>query len=421
MKYIIHVDGDAFFASCEISRRPDLKGKPVVVGEERGIVSAYTYEAKALGIGRAMPIFELKKNFPQVTILPAHFELYEGYQRKLTSLLRRYMPVVETYSIDECFAEMEFSEEEIQAGRHEEWLKQMKSFIQESLGITLSFGLAKTKTLAKVASKIKKPDGCTVFIDEAYIKETLSKLLIGSIWGIGNETSKALVSHNILTAGQFTEKTLAWVEQHFSEPVVHTWYELNGHVQNEVSSKREDRKSIQSTRSLSYKTQDRELLFSELSRNVELACAQLVASGQYTDRVHVFYRCVTEFSKYRKSIAISLGAFTQDPSYVLRHVKLHEPELYDRSLFFKSTGITLSNLRRENLVQHDLFGKQIDQSADEAHLKTISELQHKFGSWSLMRASSLKSVQLRTKDSAKRDSRDSYEYGLPLTYMGEVS
>ena len=70
---ILHVDGDAFFAMCEVSRRPDLRGKPVVVGRERGIVTAATYEAKALGISRATPIHEVRSSYPQVTILPSDF------------------------------------------------------------------------------------------------------------------------------------------------------------------------------------------------------------------------------------------------------------------------------------------------------------------------------------------------------------
>src|SRR3989338_9935236 len=102
MSYILHIDGDAFFASCEISRRPDLKGKPVVVGEERGIACALTYEAKALGVYREMPIFKIRQEYPQVAVLSSHFELYEKYRENLVQILRENLPLVESYSIDEC-------------------------------------------------------------------------------------------------------------------------------------------------------------------------------------------------------------------------------------------------------------------------------------------------------------------------------
>ena len=103
---VLHVDGDGFFASCEISRRPDLKGKPVVVGEERGIASAMSYEAKRLGVTRGMPIFKVRQEFPQVTILSSHFELYEQFASALYSILTKHFANVEWYSIDECFAEV---------------------------------------------------------------------------------------------------------------------------------------------------------------------------------------------------------------------------------------------------------------------------------------------------------------------------
>src|SRR5690349_5632731 len=102
--WILHIDGDGFFAYCEIARFPHLRGKPVVVGEDRGIACAMTYEAKRLGITRGMPIFKIRKEFPQVTILSSHFELYEHYARMLFGLLEPQVAVLERYSIDECFA-----------------------------------------------------------------------------------------------------------------------------------------------------------------------------------------------------------------------------------------------------------------------------------------------------------------------------
>lgn len=101
---ILHVDGDNFFVACEVARFPHLKGKPVIVGEERGIASAMSYEAKKLGVHRGMPVFEIRKQFPQVIILPSHFELYEQYALKLYQVLCKYSDTVERYSIDECFA-----------------------------------------------------------------------------------------------------------------------------------------------------------------------------------------------------------------------------------------------------------------------------------------------------------------------------
>ena len=102
---IVHIDGDAFFASCEQSRDPSLKGKPVITGKERGIAASLSYEAKALGVKRGMSLWEIKKICPDVIILPSDYETYSLLSKRLYSIVRRYTPTVEEYGIDECFKE----------------------------------------------------------------------------------------------------------------------------------------------------------------------------------------------------------------------------------------------------------------------------------------------------------------------------
>src|SRR6266550_3267203 len=103
---ILHVDGDSFFAACEIARDPRLKGKPVVTGKERGIVSACTYDLKARGIKRGMTLVEVRKIAPDAIILPSDYETYSLFSNRMYEIVRRYTPTVEEYSIDECFADL---------------------------------------------------------------------------------------------------------------------------------------------------------------------------------------------------------------------------------------------------------------------------------------------------------------------------
>src|SRR3990167_8361555 len=105
-KVIFHMDGDAFFVACEVAKNPKLRGLPVVTGEERGIASALSYEAKALGLKRGDPIFRIKKNYPTVLVLPGDYKSYAEYSRKMFDIVRRYADDVEEYSIDECFADL---------------------------------------------------------------------------------------------------------------------------------------------------------------------------------------------------------------------------------------------------------------------------------------------------------------------------
>mgnify|MGYP003394991946 FL=1 len=105
-KVVFHMDGDAFFVACEVAKNPKLRGLPVVTGEERGIVSALSYEAKALGVVRGMPIFTLKKKFPKVLVLPGDYAFYAKLSQSMFDIVRRYADEVEEYSIDECFADL---------------------------------------------------------------------------------------------------------------------------------------------------------------------------------------------------------------------------------------------------------------------------------------------------------------------------
>ena len=103
---IMHIDGDSFFASVEIARDPRLRGKPVITGKERGIVSACTPDVKKRGVTRGMKLGEARKLCPDAIILPSDYETYSIFSERMYEIVRRYTPMVEEYSIDECFADI---------------------------------------------------------------------------------------------------------------------------------------------------------------------------------------------------------------------------------------------------------------------------------------------------------------------------
>lgn len=414
-EYILHIDGDAFFASCEVARRPDLKGKPVVVGQERGIASAYTYEAKRLGISRGMPIFQIRREFPDVTVLSSHFELYQEYHDNAVRILERYLPVVESYSIDECFAVLpEMDETAIPV-----FIKKIKDEMIRSLGVTFSFGVANTKTLAKTASKRNKPDGLTVILDGASRNTLLKETKIESVWGIGWKTQARLLARGIRTAHDFISMKREVIERHFAEPILNIWLELQGIQIRNVSDTHEDKKSIQATRMLIQPTTDTAKLYSELSRNIEIACEELRALGLYTNAVSFFYR-LADGKKERLYGSARLPVFTQDPTVITRAIESELHGIYRPGCRYKATGIGVFNLRRNNAIQEDLFGIQKTDLEGKQHLKIIDRINRKFGAWSVMHAASLHSIREREQDHMERSRHDTYEYGLPLPFMGEV-
>ena len=182
-RVIFHMDGDAFFVGVEVAKNPKLKGLPVVTGSERGIASAFSYEAKALGITRAMPIFRIKKEFPEVIVLPGDYKSYAKYSSMMFDIVRRYADDVEEYSIDECFADLTGIDKPLKMS-YLQIAERIKKEVNEELGLSVTIGMAPTKVLAKVASKWVKPNGLTVIT-----KETSSQFLVGTaidkIWGIG--------------------------------------------------------------------------------------------------------------------------------------------------------------------------------------------------------------------------------------------
>ncbi|MBF0559158.1 MAG: DNA polymerase IV, partial [Nitrospirae bacterium] len=201
---ILHIDADAFFASCEQAIHPELKGRPVITGKERGIVAAASYEAKARGVKRGMRLFEVKKVCPDVVILPSDYETYSLFSLRMFEILKRFSPDVEEYSIDEAFVDLTGLRRSFH-GPYEIIAGQMQRTVQTELGITVSVGVSLSKVLAKIGSKHRKPHGLTM-IPGGDIHLYLDRLHVENVWGIGRNTAAFLGKFGITTALQFARK-----------------------------------------------------------------------------------------------------------------------------------------------------------------------------------------------------------------------
>lgn len=187
---ILHVDMDAFFAAIEQLRRPELRGKPVVVGgdgdpRKRGVVSTASYEARKYGIHSAMPLRRALRACPQAVFLPVDFSIYREFSGKLMRLLREYSALVEPMSLDEAFVDISTAEDPTELAR------EIKERIYTELGLTASVGVGPNKLIAKIASNMHKPDGLTI-IREDEIGERLSNLPATVLWGVGPKTAARL-------------------------------------------------------------------------------------------------------------------------------------------------------------------------------------------------------------------------------------
>src|SRR5512146_3369704 len=144
---ILHLDADAFFASCEQAIHPELRGRPVITGKERGIVAAASYEAKARGVSRGVRLSEVKKICPDAVILPSDYETYSLFSVRMFEILRRFSPAVEEYSIDEAFVALTGVRRRFH-GPYEEIAAKMQLAIRQELDISVSVGVSLSKVLA---------------------------------------------------------------------------------------------------------------------------------------------------------------------------------------------------------------------------------------------------------------------------------
>ncbi|MDD4789049.1 MAG: DNA polymerase IV, partial [Pirellulales bacterium] len=160
---ILHVDMDAFYASVEQRDRPELGGRPVIVGgipRERGVVAAASYEARRFGVHSAMPAATAVRLCPQGVFLRPRIDHYAAISGQIQEIFRRFTPLVEPLSLDEAFLDVRGSVRLF--GSEEEIARRIKSVIREELRLVASVGVAPNKFLAKIASDLEKPDGLVV-------------------------------------------------------------------------------------------------------------------------------------------------------------------------------------------------------------------------------------------------------------------
>ena len=268
---ILHLDADAFFASCEQAVHPELRGKPVIAGKERGIVAAASYEAKARGVKTGMSLMDVKKVCPEAIIVPSDYETYSLYSLRMFEILRRFSPDVEEYSIDEAFVDLTGLRRSFH-GPYGMIAKKMQDTIEKELGISVSAGVSLSKVLAKIGSKHNKPHGLTI-IPGSDIHIYLQKLPIEKIWGIGPNTSAFLGKFGITTALEFARKDEGFIQKHLSKPYKEVWHELNGRsMYPVVTESKSSYQSISKTKTFTPASNDETFVFAQLSKNLENAC-----------------------------------------------------------------------------------------------------------------------------------------------------
>ncbi|MFV2144507.1 MULTISPECIES: DNA polymerase IV [Isoptericola] len=204
---ILHVDMDAFFASVELARRPELRGLPVIVGgRERGVVLAATYEARAYGIRSAMSMAHALRRCPQAVVVPPDHRRYRDVSRSVMAMLGDVTAVVEQVSVDEAFLDVAGARRRL--GRPTAIGAALREQVRAEHGITCSVGIGRNKLVAKLASTHAKPDGL-LLVPAAATERFLRELPVGALWGVGEKTEQVLARWGISTVAQLADTDVA--------------------------------------------------------------------------------------------------------------------------------------------------------------------------------------------------------------------
>ena len=255
--------------------------------------------------------------------------------------------------------------------------------------MTYSFGFAKTKALAKQASKLQKPNGSVFLVTKEDEINALQKTTIDDVWGVGRKTIPRLKNRGIKTAYDFICLSDTEIQKYFSEPLMVLKKELSGESVMNVECNHDPReqKSIQSTSTFRPSSFDPKIICSELAQNAERACSHARKLDLVSNSVSFFVKN-TDFKYYEKSAKLEF--YTSDCGIILNTLDTLVSKLLPRGEKIRSTGVTLHNLIRTEDVPFDLFGKQKDIIENNSIEVVADELRKKFGNDAIFRASSLK-------------------------------
>jgi DNA polymerase-4/DNA polymerase V len=360
------MDGDGFFAGVEQALNPALRGKPVVTGSERGIIAAASYEAKALGVRRGLQLHEAQAMCPELIVLPSDYEAYSLYSQRMVSILRRFTPHVEEHSIDEAFADL--------AGASDlppdAIAEALRTAVSRELGLTVSIGISLTKTLAKLCSKFRKPNGQTV-VRREHVPLLLARTPVACVWGIGPASAEKLTARGIVTAADFIRIDEADVRRLLHAPGLDTWHELRGDRRIALSTQPQTTyDSMMKGHTFSPPSGNARLVFAEALRNMTDVLARLRRHAHLAHDV-----CLTLCYKdhTRKTAGARLPCPTSHDGEVAPTLRGLFDSLFEPGRVYRSTTVYLGGVAPRDTVPLDLFHdtplrrewKRLDEAVDD--------------------------------------------------------
>lgn len=382
------VDCNNFFVSCERVFAPKLIGRPaVVLSSNDGCVVARSNEAKAMGIAMGIPFFKVKGlvESGQLCALSSNYTLYGDMSRRVMSVIRRHVPEMEQYSIDECFIVLPEIED------YQAFGCRLSQIVEQWTGIPVSVGLAHTKTLAKLASRFAKKHkgyrGCCLIDTQEKRRKALELTNLRDVWGIGRKSAAKLEQMGLHTAWQFARSGQKQIRKLMGIAGEETWRELNGESVLGLTIPT-PRKSIQSTRSFNrplLTTRELHTALADFCAQVaeklrkENACARTVGIFFATDRFNPNVPFI------QRTAIHSFDVATADPREFSAATRGLLEGIYTDGIPTKRAGVWVDGIEHA-AIQRGLFDR-VDRERQKRLLQTIDSVKLKMGRDSLRLAS----------------------------------
>ena len=384
MEAIALIDGNNFYASCEQIINPNFRKKPLVIlSNNDGCIIARSAEARALKIKMGAPYFKVKERLSQlnVIVLSSNYSLYGDISKRLMNLLRKYCERMEIYSIDEAFVSINRPQDK----NLYNWAREVRSFIYQNLGITITIGIAENKVRAKLANKLAKtiPSSAGIFDlgnmanDENY----LEKVSVDKIWGVGSKTSKWLINKGIKNAKELQNMDTYQIKKKLGVVGKRIQLELQGYKCLPIEERRKTKKEIQVSRSFGNPITRLEDLKQALAIYTIKAAAKMRYQNLQASCITIFAR-TSHYSNsvYQKSMQKKLQEATDSTNIILKIILDLAIEIYNPNYKLAKAGVIMQNLTPSNYRQRTIANYSYNQrSIKETNLiKTIDSLNKRF-------------------------------------------
>ncbi len=411
-KKIALVDCNSFYVSCERLFNPKIRRKPVVVlSNNDGCIISRSNEAKALGIKMGEPYFKAKdiiiKN--KVEVFSSNYSLYGDLSRRVMRTLKRFNAEIEIYSIDEAFLDLSnFPDQDV-----EEVGKEIRNTVLQWTGIPTSIGIAKTKTLSKIANHIakKKQSGVTSLIGIENLDPVLEKVEINDVWGVGKQLTKFYNKNGIYNAKQLKNKSNSWIKKSSNVLSSRTAMELKGIPCINLETTTTKRKSCVVSRSFGKRVEK----FQELKEAVANYCLnaseKIRSESLVAKAITVFVRTSPfqkNFGYYSNTKTIDFPIATNNSIEVVKTAITILESIFKNGYQYQKAGVMLTGLSNAN-DKTNLFSSEKDEKINSL-MRSIDNTNIRYGRSALSIASAgvQKRWNIKREHSSKIDTADFY-------------